>query len=52
MENLINLIFFNKDTPSLSVQFPEGSSCTQDLQLPRAPLLEELPPPPNIQVAK
>ncbi|XP_058741773.1 uncharacterized protein LOC131614165 [Vicia villosa] len=37
------------NTPSLSVQFPEGSSCTQDLQLPGAPLLEELPPPPNIQ---
>lgn len=37
--------------PTLSVQIQEGSSCTQDLQLPRAPLMEELPPPPNIQVA-
>ncbi|CAI8612811.1 unnamed protein product [Vicia faba] len=37
------------NTQSLVVQLPEASSCTQDSQLPRAPLMEELPPPPNIQ---
>ena len=32
------------NTTSLSVQLPKGSSFTQDLQLPRAPLMEELSP--------
>ncbi|MCI34733.1 serine/threonine-protein phosphatase 7 inactive-like protein, partial [Trifolium medium] len=34
---------------SWSVQLPDGSSGTQVLEVPRSPLVEEFPLPPNIQ---
>ncbi|XP_073223144.1 serine/threonine-protein phosphatase 7-like isoform X2 [Cicer arietinum] len=37
------------NAPSWTVQFPDGSGGTQAVQVPRAPLVEGLPLPPNIQ---
>ena len=38
------------NAPSWSVQLPHGSVGTQVVQIPRAPLVEGLPLPQNIQV--
>jgi len=38
------------NAPCWSVELPDGSGGTQVVEVPRAPLVEGLPLPPNIQV--